>query len=283
MNYVEIMSPSLCANKTRALLDGLLVFYDGGLSQTHRVFEGGRACLKSSGPTPQSRHLELVAQYCVQTASGSCQGWRHHSISGQPVPVLSNPHSETGFLVLRRNLLSCAVCPLSLVLSLGTPGRSLALSCLQPPPGYLWNCWRDPTEPSLQVEQFLLLQLLVIGEMLPPLYHLCDRLRDCLQCAQVSPTGSPELVIPPGVASSMKLNKGQGSPPALPAGNASPAAAQVTVSCLCSHSSFLVHVHLGDHHDSRFFSAKLLSIWVACSTGWCLGLFLPWCRTLHLP
>lgn len=44
------------------------------------------------------------------------------------------------FLVLRRNLLSCSVCPLSLVPSLGTPRKSLALSCLRPPLEFLWNC-----------------------------------------------------------------------------------------------------------------------------------------------
>lgn len=116
------------------------------------------------------------------------------------MPVLGNPHSETGFPGAQKNLLSCSICPLSLVPSLGTPRKSLALSCLQPPLEFLWNCCRgissDPSEkalhePSLQVEQFLLLQHFVVGEMLPALYHRCDPLRGCLQCIQVSPTREP--------------------------------------------------------------------------------------------
>lgn len=43
-NYVEIMSQSLCASKTRALLDNHIIFYDGGLSQIHRMVEGGKVC-----------------------------------------------------------------------------------------------------------------------------------------------------------------------------------------------------------------------------------------------
>lgn len=57
INYVEIMSQSPCANKIRALFGSLFVFYDDGLSQTHRMVEGRRVCSKSSGPTPQSSHL----------------------------------------------------------------------------------------------------------------------------------------------------------------------------------------------------------------------------------
>jgi len=42
-------------------------------------------------------HLQLVAQDSVCMAFKHLQGWRLHSHSGQPVPVLGHPHSENVF------------------------------------------------------------------------------------------------------------------------------------------------------------------------------------------
>lgn len=121
------MSQSICDNKTRALLDSLLVFYDDGLSQTHRMVEGG---------SPRSLLLQLPNQ--------GTWSWLPNIVSRQLLNLAKDGDStvflgslcqclvtltvKQDFLVLRRNL-SCTVCPLSLVLSLGTPGKSLALSC----------------------------------------------------------------------------------------------------------------------------------------------------------
>jgi len=61
----------------------------------------GRDLWRSSCPALVLRqgHLELIAQdhdFLVaqdQTAFEYAQGWRLHSLPGQPVPVLGHPHS----------------------------------------------------------------------------------------------------------------------------------------------------------------------------------------------
>ena len=63
------------------------------------MVEVGRDLWRSFGPTPllKQGHVEGVAQDCVQMAFEYLQGWRLHNLSGQPVPVLSHPHSEKVF------------------------------------------------------------------------------------------------------------------------------------------------------------------------------------------
>ena len=69
----------------------------GKAAQNHRIVEVGRDLWRSSGPTTllKQGHLEQVVQDCVQTAFEYLQGLHH--LSGQPVPVLSLPHSEKVF------------------------------------------------------------------------------------------------------------------------------------------------------------------------------------------
>ena len=70
----------------------------------HRLVEVGQDLWTSSGPTPLLRqgHLEPVAQDRVQVAFEYLQGGRLHNLSGQPVPVLSHPHSKTVFSEVQR-------------------------------------------------------------------------------------------------------------------------------------------------------------------------------------
>jgi len=60
--------------------------------------EVGRTFWSSSGPTLllKQGHLEPLAQDYVQKPSDYLQGWRLHSLLGQPVPVLGYPRSERG-------------------------------------------------------------------------------------------------------------------------------------------------------------------------------------------
>jgi len=54
---------------------------------------------RTTGPTPllKQGHLQPVAQDNVHMAFEYLQGWRLHSVPGQPVPVLGCPHSEAVF------------------------------------------------------------------------------------------------------------------------------------------------------------------------------------------
>jgi len=59
----------------------------------------GRQLYRQSCPTPvlKQGHLEPVVQDSVQLAFKYLQGWRLHNPSGQPLPLLSHPHSEKVF------------------------------------------------------------------------------------------------------------------------------------------------------------------------------------------
>ena len=48
-------------------------------------------------PLLRQGHSKPVAQNCGQTAFEYLQGGRLHNLSGQPVPVLTHPHSKTVF------------------------------------------------------------------------------------------------------------------------------------------------------------------------------------------
>lgn len=110
--------------------------------------------------------------------------------------------------------------------------------------------------------------------MLPALYHLCDPLRGCLQCVQVSPTREPRTgqssrcgfinaeqrarITSLGVLAKLLLLQ----PRSL-----------LAVCAATAPSWFMLNSETT--RTARFFLAKLLSIWVACSMHWCLGLCLP--------
>ena len=153
------------------------------LSQNHRTVEVGRDLWRSSRPNPllKQGHLQLVVQDCVQVASEYLQGRRLHTLLGQPVPVASHPHSFS-------------LCPLPLVLSLGTTEKSLAPSSLHPPFRYSYTLTRSPEPSLLQAEQPQLFQPFLTGEMLQSLHHLSGPSLDSLQYVHISLVlGSPAL------------------------------------------------------------------------------------------
>lgn len=65
------------------------------ISQVHKMAWIGSNLWRSSAPTPALKqgHLEQDTQDHVKTVFEYPQGWRHHNPPGQPVPVLSHPHS----------------------------------------------------------------------------------------------------------------------------------------------------------------------------------------------
>jgi len=102
--------------------------------QAHRRVAEERCLWRSSCPAAllSQGQLESVAQDHVQVAFNCLQAWRLH-LSGQSVPVLSHRHSEKCFPAFRATLLCFSLCPLPLILALGTTGQSLAPSSLHLP------------------------------------------------------------------------------------------------------------------------------------------------------
>ena len=143
-----------------------------------------------SKPLLKQGHLEPVAWMAFEYL----QGGALHSFSGQPVPVLSHSHGGKAFLMFRGNLLCFSLCPLPLVLPLGTTEKSLVPSFVHPPFSCLCTSMRSPQPSLLQVKQSRLSQPFLIGEMLQSLHHLRGILLDSRQCVHVSLVlGSPEL------------------------------------------------------------------------------------------
>ena len=97
-------------------------------------------------PNPCSKQgqQEQVAQDCVQLGFDCLQGWRLCSLPGQPVLVLDYPDSKKVISYVRWNFLYFNLCPLPLVLSLGTTEKSLALSSLLSSTRYLNTLIRSP-------------------------------------------------------------------------------------------------------------------------------------------
>lgn len=92
-------------------------------------------------------------------------------------------------LIFRGNLLCSSLCPLPLVLSLGTTDTSLALSCSTLPSGIEGHWWDPPEPPLLQAEQSQLSQ-----PLFPSLDHLGVPLLESSQYVWVClALGSPEL------------------------------------------------------------------------------------------
>lgn len=79
-----------------------------------------------SSPLLKQGHLELIAQDCIQMTLEYLQEWRLCSLPGQPVPVLGHPLNNKVLMMFMRNLLY--LCPLYLVLSLGTTAQACSLS-----------------------------------------------------------------------------------------------------------------------------------------------------------
>uniref|UniRef100_A0A8B9QH24 Glycoprotein endo-alpha-1,2-mannosidase n=2 Tax=Apteryx owenii TaxID=8824 RepID=A0A8B9QH24_APTOW len=82
--------------------------------------------------------LEQAAQDHVQLGFKYLQGCGLHSLSRKPVSMFSYPCSKEVFLMFKWNFLCFSLCPLPLILSLGTTEKSLAPSSLDPPIRYLY-------------------------------------------------------------------------------------------------------------------------------------------------
>jgi len=116
------------------------------------------ALLRSPGPTPFSRKTSSLGNLC------------------QCLVTLT---MKKCFLVFRWNCLYISLCPLPLVLALGTTGKSLAPSSSFHPFRYFYTLRRSPFEPSLlQAEQSQLSQPFLKGEMLQSFNNLCGPLVD---------------------------------------------------------------------------------------------------------
>lgn len=101
---------------------------------THRIVKIGRDLCESPGPTFCSKcvHWEQAAQCLVCLSFENLQGWRVHSVSGQPVLVSDQPHGQF-LLILSQNFHCSRLCLLPLVLSLCTSREHLVSSSLHPP------------------------------------------------------------------------------------------------------------------------------------------------------
>ena len=97
------------------------------MSQNHRMFGVGRDLCGSSSPTllPKQGHPQQAAQDLVQVGLEYLQRRRLHNLPGQPVPVSVTLRGKKFLLMFRRNFLCLSLCPLPLVLSLGTTEQSL--------------------------------------------------------------------------------------------------------------------------------------------------------------
>lgn len=84
------------------------------------------------------------------------------------------------FLMFRGSLLGSSLCPLFLILALGTTEKSLSLSCTHPLGSYIHWSGLPHTGQSQLSYPFLK------GEMLQSLHHLCVPLLDCLQYYYIS-------------------------------------------------------------------------------------------------
>ena len=157
-------------------------------------------------------------------------------------------------LMFRQSLPYCSLCPLPLVLSLGTTGKSLAPSSLHPPFSYLWTFVRSPwsflfSRPRSPSSLSLFSQ----GEVFQSLHHVCD-LCWSVQYLHVSLVlGSPEL----DTALQVKPHQcwvEEKDPVPPPAGN-NPNAAQVTIT-LSNKGSLLAQVQSGVHQHPQVLSCQ---------------------------
>jgi len=82
----------------------------------------------SPNPLPKQGHLKQVAEDLIQVGFEYLQRRRIHNPFGQPVAMLCHPQRKKFFLMFRWNFLCFSLCPLPLVLPLGTTEKSLAPS-----------------------------------------------------------------------------------------------------------------------------------------------------------
>jgi len=161
-------------------LDVMKYIYTG--SQNHRMVGVGRDIWGSSSPTPLPKqgYLQQAAQDLIQAGFEYLQRRRLHNLPGQPVQCSVTLRGKKFFLMFSWNFLCVNLCPLPLVLLLGTTEKSLASSSLHPPLRYLEAFLRS-LHSLLQAEQAQLPQPLLIGEMLQPPHHLRSPPLDSLE------------------------------------------------------------------------------------------------------
>ena len=132
---------------------------------------GWKGPLEVSGPTPllKEGHLKLIAQDHVQMAFEHLQGVRLHNLSGQPVPVLCDPHSKKVFPHVQREPPVFQFVPHCLWCCHWAPLKRAWFLPLCTPPSCIYIHWGYPSKLSLlQAEQSQLSQPLLMCEMLLP-------------------------------------------------------------------------------------------------------------------
>ena len=80
----------------------------------------GPLWVTQSNPLPKQDHPEQAAQDLVQAGLEYLQRRRLYNLPGQPVPGLRHPQREEVLPHVQVELLCFSLCPLPLVLSLGT-------------------------------------------------------------------------------------------------------------------------------------------------------------------
>jgi len=112
------------------------------------------------------------------------------------------------FLMFRWNFLCFSLCPLPLVLSLGTTEKSLAPSFWHPPLRYLWASLVPSLPSLLQAKQAQLPQPFLIGEMLQSPHHAHSPV-----ASHLSWTGEPRTGQSTPDGASLGQSRGGGEPP----------------------------------------------------------------------
>lgn len=153
-----------------------------------------------------------------------------------PAAVLGHPASAEGSPELGGTLLWVTLCP-------RPPRLSLALSPLQPPPGFSCPGMRCPEPALLQPGQCQLSQPLLMAGMLQSLHQLHGPVLDSVQSVPVSRPGQPGSGPSTAGLASLVWSRGKGSPPSASCDTA-PSAAQDAV-LHCCRSTLLPHGHPG--------------------------------------
>ena len=245
------------------------------------MVEVRRDLWRSSGLMPllKQGHLEPAGQDHVQTAFEYLQGGRLHNLLWLLVPVFRYPCSKELFPIFRVNFLCFNLCPLPLVLSLGTTEKSLAPSSLHLP-----FSWDLPKPCLLQAEQPHLSQPFLMWEMIWSLHHPCGPPLNFLQYVYAFLVlSSPELDPALQAWPHQHWAEWQDHLP-LPTGNILSNAAQDTICLLCHTGTLLTCVQSGVHQDSQV---------LLCQSAFQLGgpQYVPvhgvvpvgLCRTSHFP
>jgi len=97
------------------------------ISQNHRMVGLGSDLCRSSSPTPLPKqgHLQQAAQDLFEAGVENLQRRRVNNLSGNLSQCSVTLRGKKFFLMFRQNFLCFSLCPLPLVLLLGTTEKSL--------------------------------------------------------------------------------------------------------------------------------------------------------------